>query len=343
MKSLSIIEKIKMAGLCGRGGAGFSTASKWLTVKSALKSGSGAYIIVNAAEGEPGVKKDAYLLENDPKSVIEGIYIAYNFLSKNKIKKIYFYINKKYHKLYADSLLKVIKSEKKYSSLSSKFEFFIKPIKPSYIGGEESAIINIIEGNRAEPKRRPPYPAECGLFNLPTLVNNVETFHSVSLINKNKYQGKRLYTIAGAVKNKGVFSLPSEISTEEILRVSNNYPSFDFFVILGGEVSGEVLDKNQLLAPVEGSGFIMVFDKQKTDRDKLLDYWLKFFESESCGLCTSCREGSHRLKEMVGQKKYDKKKFNDLLENLEFTSFCSLGSSISQTIKSYLENVYYKI
>ena len=343
MKSGSIIEKIERAALCGRGGAGFSVASKWLAVKSALKSGTGGYIIVNAAEGEPGIKKDAYLLANDLELVIDGINISYNFLTKSKIKKIYFYTNKEYFKLYSKSILNVLKSDKKYSSLASKFEFFIKPVKPSYIGGEETAIINIIEGNRAEPKRRPPYPSDCGLLNLPTLINNVETFHSVSLVDKNKYHGNRLYTISGAVKHKGVYSLPSEFSAEEILRATNNYPNFDFFVIIGGEVCGEVLDSHQLLAPVEGSGFIKVFDKQKTDKEKLLDYWLKFYESESCGLCTPCREGSYRLREMVKKKKYDKQKFSDLLENLEQASFCSLGSSLPQTIKSYLENIYYKI
>jgi len=266
-----------------------------------------------------------------------------NFLGKNKIKKVYFYISKEYFKLYSKSLLKILKAEKKYSSLESKFQFFIKPIKPSYIAGEETAIINIIEGKRAEPKKRPPYPSNSGLFKLPTLINNVETFHSISLVNKNKYQGKRLYTIAGAVKNKGVYSLPSEISAEEVLKITDNYPSFDFFALLGGEVCGEVLDKHQLLAPIEGSGFIMIFDKQKTDKEKLLDYWLKFYESESCGLCTACREGSYRLREITKQTKFDKQNFNDLLENLELSSLCSLGSSLPQTVKSYLENIYYKI
>jgi NADH:ubiquinone oxidoreductase subunit F (NADH-binding) len=340
MKSQSIIEKIENAGLVGRGGANFPTAKKWLIVKSALRRVSGGYIVVNAAEGEPGVKKDAFLLKNEAPTVIDGINLAYNFLGKNKIKTVYFYINRKYYNLYSKSLFAVLKSEKKYLFLAKKIKFFIKPLSPSYIGGEESAVLNIIEGNRAEPKKRPPFPAEKGINNLPTLVNNVETLYSVSLISKNKYQGKRLYTISGAVKYKGVYSLPADASAEDILRATDNYPDFDFFAILGGEVCGEVLDKNQLLAPIEGSGFIMVFNKEKTDKDKLLNYWLKYYETESCGLCTPCREGSYRLREMLKKGEINKKKFIDLLDNLEQASFCSLGSSLSQTVKSYLENIY---
>jgi NADH:ubiquinone oxidoreductase subunit F (NADH-binding) len=134
--------------------------------------------------------------------------------------------------------------------------------------------------------------------------------------------------------------LPADMNAEDVLRATNNYPDFDFFAILGGEVCGEVLDKNQLLAPIEGSGFIMVFNKEKTDKDKLLNYWLKYYETESCGLCTPCREGSYRLREMLKKGEINKKKFIDLLDNLEQASFCSLGSSLSQTVKSYLENIY---
>lgn len=342
MKAQSLIEKIEKSGLSGRGGAAFPVTKKLLAMKTAMQGTPGAYIVVNAAEGEPGVKKDGYLLENEPEIVIDGLNLVYRFLGKNKIKKIYFYINKNYYTLYYKSLFKIINSEKKFSSLSKKVEFFIKPFQPGYIGGEETAILNIIAGKRTEPRNKPPYPTESGLNSLPTLIHNVETLHSISLVATNKYLGKRLYTISGAVPRKGVYSLPADMSAEDILRSTNNYPDFDFFAILGGEVCGEVLNSDQLLAPIEGSGFIMIFDKDKTDKDKLLDYWLRFYENESCGLCTACREGTYRLREMIKDKKYSREKFDDLLENLELASFCSLGSSLPLTVRSYLENVYYK-
>ena len=160
-------------------------------------------------------------------------------------------------------------------------------------------------------------------------------------MDKDKYLGKRLYTLAGAVKHRGVFALPAEMSIEEILRATDNYPSFDFFVLAGGEVCGEVLRADQLSAPAEGSGLVMVYDLKKTNKKKLLDYWLKFYENESCGACTACREGSYRLRELFLAKKIDSAMFEDLLDNLEESSLCSLGSSLPVTVKSFLENIYH--
>lgn len=340
-KNLSLLQKIEQAGLCGRGGASYPTAKKWQLTKDFLKKANHGFIIVNAAEGEPGVKKDGFLLDKYPEYVIRGLDLAFKFLGSNKIAKVYIYLSSDYYKKYNLKIEKIL-AEKKYSLLSKKVKFFIKPHQPSYICGEETAILNIIEGKRIEPRLRPPFPSEKGLFQKPTLINNVETLYDISLIDQDNYKNERLYTLAGAVKHRQVFSLPADFSVEEILQATNNYPDFPFFVITGGEVCGEVLNEKQLNAPVEGSGLLMVFDEAKTDLNKLLNYWLKFYETESCGACTACREGSYRLRELFDNNQLKTPMFEDLLDNLEDSSLCALGSSLPLTVKSYLDNIYKK-
>jgi NADH:ubiquinone oxidoreductase subunit F (NADH-binding) len=338
MTKKNIIQKIDAAGLVGRGGAGYPTAQKWMAVKNALKYKQIASIVVNGAEGEPGVKKDGYLLAHKTEEIVNGVFLAYQFLGSAKTKKVYFFLKAEYYKAYSKKIKEVLKN-KKYKLFASRVEFFSKPETPSYICGEETAIVNIIEGRRPAPRLKPPYPADSGMNYHPTLINNVETFYNVSLIDKGKYEGKRFYTLTGAVKHHGVFCLPADMSAEEVLRATNNYPGFDFFVMTGGEVCGELLRSDQLQAPVEGSGLLMVFDDKKTDHKKLLDYWFKFYETESCGACTACREGTYRLRELTSKSEYDKQMFNDLIHNLEESSLCSLGSSLPVTIKSYFENI----
>lgn len=337
-KILNILQKIEAAGLVGRGGARFPTAIKWASFQQSLKNREIGYIVVNAAEGEPGVKKDDYLLREKPEAVINGIFLANQFFGPAKIKKIYFFLKHEYYRDYSKKI-KAILDAKKYRPLSKKLEFFVKPESPTYICGEETAIVNIISGRRAEPRLKPPFPTESGIHNHPTLINNVETFYNISLVGSDSYEGHRLYTLSGAVKHRGVFSLPATFSAREVLQATNNYPDFDFFVMTGGEVCGELLRSDQLQAPVEGSGLVMVFDRQKTDLKKLLAYWLKFYEAESCGLCAACREGGYRLRELSMQKDYDQQLFNDLLDDLEDSSFCALGSSLALTVKSMQENI----
>lgn len=341
MTQTSILHKLENSGLTGRGGGGFSVFKKWELVKNNLKNKASGYIIINGAEGEPEVKKDAYLLDKETELVVEGINLALSFLGKDKIKTVYFYLNYNYNKLYRKKI-ETFLARKKYRGLAKKIEFFIKPSSSGYIGGEESAMLNIIEGKRACPRPRPPFPVESGLFQSPTLINNIETFHSVALVSQNKYQNKRLYTLAGDCRHKGVYFLEASLSIDDILHATDNYPDFPFFVISGGGVCGEVLDQNQLSASVEGSGLIIIFNHQKTDYNKLLNYWLKYYETESCGLCTPCREGSYRLREMIEEKEFDNNKFQDLLDNLEVSTFCALGASLPITMKSYLENIYFK-
>lgn len=340
-KRQNILELITEAGLVGRGGASFPVAKKWKLVKEALKTRKVAYIVVNGAEGEPGVEKDAYILKNYPEEVINGVYLANQFLGNQKIKKIYFFLNHSYWEKYLVQLQKVL-SQRKYQSLAKKIIFTAKSKDLLYISGEETALLNYLEGKKIEPRLKPPYPTEQGLFNAPTLVNNVETFHDVSLVGRGKFDDKRFYSINGAVRQRGVFRLPATLTIEDVLRQTDNIPDFPFFVQVGGEAAGEVLNSDQLERPIEDAGAITVYDLEHTDKNKLLSHWLNFFAAQSCGNCVTCREGTYRLAELVKQKNHDQKVFTDLLTNLAESSFCALGRSLPFTIKSYYINILKK-
>ena len=337
-KANDILTKISDAGLVGRGGAGFPTAAKWTAVKTALKGKKQGYIIVNGAEGEPGVKKDGYIIKHYPAEVINGVYLADQFFGSDKIKKIYIFLNREYFKNYAAGV-KLVLAGKKYQKLKEKVEFFIKPERLTYISGEESALLNLIEGRRVEPRLRPPYPTEAGLHSRPTLINNTETFYDVSLVSNGRYLEKRFYTVSGAAKHPGVYELPLNLTVEEVLKQTNNFPAFPFFVQSGGEASGEILNSGQLSLPVEGTGSIMIYDKKRTNKDKLIRYWLRFYARESCGQCTACREGTYRLEEIMNVKPFDHKLFGEIVDGLEASSFCALGSSLAVPLKSYLNNI----
>ncbi len=341
MTALALIKLISEAGLVGRGGAAYPVAKKWQAVKEALKNKRFSYIVVNAAEGEPGVKKDGYILEHHLGEVVKGIDLADQFLGRNKVRRIYFFINHEYERAVAKELKKIL-AAKKYSLLSAKLELITKPQELTYISGEESTILNIIEGRRTEPRLRPPYPTTSGLYGKPTLINNVETFYDVSLVAASKFKNERFYTVTGAVTKRGVYVLPSDLTIAEVLQKTDNLPKTEFFVQIGGGVSGEVLNQNQLDGPVTGAGSIMVYDKRLTDKAKLLKYWLSFYRQESCGNCTVCREGTYRLLELINEKEFNEPLFKEIISALEDSSFCALGRSIPVPIKSYFANILKK-
>lgn len=333
-----LLTKIESAGLVGRGGAAFPVAWKWQGVKEALKKSSGAYIIVNGAEGEPGVKKDGFILNKYPEEFLEGLFLAYNFLGKNKVKKIYIFLNKDYLKKYKPGLDKIL-TLKKYQAFQKKIEFFLKPISPSYIGGEETAILNIIEGKKIEPRLKPPFPSIKGLFGKPTLMNNIETFLDVARVSRDVYKGERFYSINGFVKNPGVYEFAADLAIEDILKRTNNYPSKEFFVQIGGQASGEILNSEQIFIPADSAASIMVYDKKLTDEKKLIHYWLKFYKQESCGNCSVCREGTYRLLEMFEGGDWDNDLFWEIVNSLAESSFCALGSSLPIPLYSYYKNI----
>jgi NADH:ubiquinone oxidoreductase subunit F (NADH-binding) len=338
LTSSSILKKISDAGLVGRGGAAFPVAAKWAAVKAALVVRPGGYIILNGAEGEPGVQKDGYIIQHYPAEVVTGLYLADRYLGPAKIKKIYIFLNQEYFTAHAPALRTVL-AEAKYRALAAKVEFAIKPESLTYISGEETALLNLLEGKKIEPRLRPPYPTERGLFGRPTLINNTETFYDVSLVAQDRYEEQRFYTIGGAVKRRGVYALAANLSVAEVLRQTNNWPEQPFFVQVGGGASGEVLNSQQLLEPVTGTGSILVYDQKSTDQNKLLKYWLKFYQEQSCGKCTICREGTYRLAEMASQPSFDHKLWSAIINGLSESSCCALGASLPVPLTSYFNNI----
>lgn len=333
---MSIIKKIEEACLVGRGGANFPTHLKWQAVKN--NKSKIKYLIINGAEGEPGIYKDGYIIKNFLSEFSIGVKIASNFI---KAKKIYFYLNSKYYKLYKNNIIKNFNS----IGLKGKFEIIEKPKNAGYIGGEESTILNIIENKRIEPRLRPPFPTERGLFNEPTLINNIETLYNVYLVSENKFENKRFYSINFEQKNKGVYFLPDDLNIEDILRQTKNYPNYQFFVQVGGDASGEVLNQKQLKQKVSGAGSITIYKLKNHKPEKLINYWLSFFVDNSCGQCTPCREGAYRLLEIFKKEKILLKnniEFLNLCENLKISSFCALGTSVPIAILDYFKNVYNK-
>ncbi|MCX6789338.1 MAG: hypothetical protein NTZ42_01885 [Candidatus Gribaldobacteria bacterium] len=320
---VNIIKKLKDSNLVGRGGANFPTWQKWQAVKDAQSTPK--YIVCNASEGEPLVFKDKYLLENYPQEVINGLKIA---LKTIRHSQAYIYLNKDYFQLFKKPLENLI--------AKLPIKLFEKPF--SYIAGEETSLLNAIEGKKPEPRIKPPYPTQVGLFGKPTLINNVETFYWVSKIDQGKYEGNRFYSIEGETKNKGVFELPETKTIEQILQETNNWPDFDFFCQVGGGACGTIMLSSELNQPIKGTGSIIIFDKNKTDVYQLMRSWAEFLHQNNCDQCAPCREGLYRIFELMSQDKEkvlpEKTKLNDIFTALEKTSFCPLGRLATMPFKS---------
>jgi NADH:ubiquinone oxidoreductase subunit F (NADH-binding) len=325
-----VIEAIKKAGIVGRGGAEFPTAMKWEMVKKAKNKPK--VVICNASEGELGIFKEFYILEHFPEKVFKGMAIAMDYLGT---KEAYFNLNANYYKKLKRKLDALILKWKKKG-----YNFHIYQEHPSYIGGEETALLEGIEGKRVQPRIKPPYPVEKGLFGKPTLINNVETFFDVAEVAMGMFAKKRFYSISGHVKHAGVFHLPIGISLFQAMQKTDNIPDFDFFVQVGGGASGVVLNKDQLKTnKVTGAGSIEVYPAMIKPKELLLK-WFKFYADESCGKCTPCREGTFHLLELV--KKHDRIPWGqimEIVETMEKTSFCGLGKSIGLPVKSYMHNI----
>ncbi|MEA3449839.1 MAG: NADH-ubiquinone oxidoreductase-F iron-sulfur binding region domain-containing protein [Patescibacteria group bacterium] len=324
-----IIQKLKKAELTGRGGGAFPTGKKWEIVKKTKADKK--YVVCNASEGEPGVGKDWYILDKYGGRVIDGMKIALDYLGADKA---FLYLNPDYYFDFKEELEKIIGN--------APIEIFRKPYQAGYVGGEESSALNALEHERIEPRLRPPFPTTSGLYARPTLINNVETFYDVSLIARDEYEKKRFITISGIAKHEKVFFLKEHWTIEIILKHTNNWPDFDFFVQVGGNASGQVLHSTQLKQPISGSGLITIYDMTKENPIDLIKTWVDFFMNESCGQCTPCREGTLRLHEILKQKNPNWKMFSSLLNTLHDTSFCGLGRAVPIPIRSYVNNVLSK-
>lgn len=327
---MNIIEKIEKAGLVGRGGAEYPTAKKWQDVH--LAPGNQKYVICNASEGEIGLFKDIFILENYTEQVIRGMILAMEYL---ETKDAFFNINEKYYHQIESKLLKTID---RYNQQGYNIQVFIE--EPSYIGGEETALLNAIEGKRTEPRLKPPFPSRAGLYGKPTLINNVETFYNIACVDNNTFDATRFFSISGKIENPGVYQLPDDITIGEALKQTNNLPDFDFFVQIGGSASGLVLSKEQIKERrMIGGGGLEVYDKTTPPKEVVLR-WLEFYQKESCGKCTPCRVGTYQLYNLVkNNSEIPWNQVFEILETLKETSFCALGKSVEVPIASYYKNV----
>lgn len=339
MSPLDVIEEIKASGLRGRGGAGFPCGAKW---EMAAKSKNPEKLLIcNADEGEVGTFKDRYMLENDPFSLIEGILISCYAIG---VLTAYIYLREEYTFL-AGRIRSAIQQTAR-EGLSDGVEIRLVQGAGAYICGEESALMESIEGNRGEPRYRPPFPTDKGLFGKPTIVNNVETLMNIpwiiingaqkfSVIGTDKNRGTKVFSVSGDVERPGVFELPLGSSLEEL--VIRHAGAQDVQMVQVGGGAGRIIPAKNLHIPLTyetalGSGAVTVMDNSRDIMD-VVKCGLKFFAEESCGKCAPCREGTTVLLEILERIQVGDGTFGDIevMEELgqvmQMSSFCGLGQS----------------
>ena len=341
-------DNIIKADLRGLGGAGFRTAKKWKLVSN--EKGP-RYLAVNGDEGEPGTFKDKYYLEKEPHMFLEGMLMAATSINAEKC---FIYIRDEY-----PAVLKILKDEiiKLENEKIIPLNYIdLRRGAGAYICGEESAMIESIEGKRGLPRHRPPYVGQYGIFGKPTLVHNVETLYWVARImregpkiftdfNKNNCMGLRSYSVSGRVKNPGLYLLPSGSTILDIIEASGGMIEGHQFKAYqpGGASSGllpatindvpldfDTLDKYNTFI---GSAAVVVLSNKDKIKDVALNM-IEFFKSESCGQCTPCRVGCEKAVNIMKQKDWDISLLEDLCEVMESSSICGLGQAATNPIKS---------
>lgn len=328
----NLIQKIEKAGLVGRGGTEFPVARKWKSVLAA--KGDEKYVICNASEGEPGVRKDWQLLAGHTHEVFEGIRIACELIGAKKC-----WINCNHD--YFDILKPKLKKQKERLAKHDIELFLFQEEADSYLGGESSTMMNAIEGKKLIPRSKIFHATEKGLWDKPTLINNVETFFDVAAVANGTFDNTRLYTISGAIKNPGVFRLPSDITVRKVLQETNNNPHPKSFVQIGGSACGPVWRGKTLDQPASGAGSIEVYDSKTTEQE-LLKRWLKFFHQQLCGTCAPCRDGTFQLLQLIEKKELPWKQILEITEVQKKTALCGLGRSIDTPVRSLYERLHEK-
>jgi len=345
-----IIEEIKASGLRGRGGAGFPCGLKWELAQKA--PGDEKYVICNADEGEVGTFKDRYILENDPFSLIEGIAIAGYAIGA---KKAYIYLRAEYHYL-LDLLEKAIVQCKKKKFLKY-LDIEIREGAGAYVCGEESALMDSIEGKRGEVRYRPPFPPTRGLWGKPTIINNVETLMNIPRIILNgaqwfsqmgteKSKGTKVFSVSGDVKKPGVYELVLGSSLKEL--VEDLAKAEKVKAVQVGGATGRIIPYNMIDTPLSfetilGAGAVTVFDESRDIID-IVYKTLEFLAEESCGKCTPCREGTQVMVEILDRfsKREGSEKditiLKELADTMALASLCGLGQAAPIPVMDSLQH-----
>jgi len=342
-------EMLMQSGLRGMGGAGFPSGKKWSFVRA--ESGP-RYMAVNADEGEPGTFKDRYYLEREPHTMLEGMLIAAWAVN---VEKVYVYLRDEYPEV--RKVLEVELAELVGQGIIAVDFVELRRGAGSYICGEESAMIESIEGKRGMPRLRPPYVAQVGLFGRPTLVHNVETLHWVSkvlrggpaILNshvKNGRTGLRSYSVSGRVRFPGVKLLPAGSTITDVIKASGGMADGHVLKAYqpGGPSSGLLparlhdvpldFDTLQQHGSFIGSGAVVVLSDKDSVKDAALNM-LRFFADESCGQCTPCRVGCEKAVKIM-EKIWDKPLLEDLCEAMSEASICGLGQAAPNPILTVL-------
>lgn len=365
-----VIEEVKLSGLRGRGGGGFPTGAKWDFTSKAI--GDKKYIVCNADEGDPGAFMDRSLLEGDPHAILEGMIIAGYAIGSDEG---YIYVRAEYPLAIKRLRIAIKQAEENgflgQNILGSNHSFTIK-IKVgagAFVCGEETALLNSIEGKRGMPRIRPPFPAIKGLWQQPTNNNNVETYANVSLIFRKdaswyssigteKSKGTKVFSLTGKINNTGLAEVPMGTTLRQIIfdiggGIQGNKR---FKAVQSGGPSGGCLPAEKLDLPVDydslieagtmmGSGGLVVMDEDTCMVD-VAKYFLSFSQSESCGKCTPCREGTTRMLEILTRITEGKGELKDLdilerlAKSIKVTSLCGLGQTAPNPVLSTLR--YFK-
>ncbi|MGI6488218.1 MAG: NADH-quinone oxidoreductase subunit NuoF [Syntrophomonadaceae bacterium] len=361
MSQTDVIEEVRKSGLRGRGGAGFNAGQKWNFAFQAQADQK--YVICNADEGEPGTYKDRTIMQGDPHSVLEGMAICGYAIGASKG---YIYCRGEYP--YVVDLLNQAIDQAREKGVLGDFDIEVRMGAGAYVCGEETALIESIEGHRGEPRFKPPYPPVSGLWGKPTIVNNVETLASVPVILEKggdwyaglgaaSYPGTKVLTLTGDVVNKTVIEVPTNTTICEVI--------YDFgggiaggkafkAVQIGG-TSGAFIPESLLDTQIDfdsmsaagaslGSGAVLVMDETRDIVDVVCRI-AKFFEHESCGKCAPCREGTMRLHKLMNKlnagegSAADIALLNKLGRVMSVACLCGLGqaapSPVLTTIKHF--------
>ena len=350
-------DEILASGLRGLGGAGFPSGRKWSFVRAAEGP---RYLAVNGDEGEPGTFKDRYYLERTPHLFLEGMLIAAWAV---EAEACFIYMRDEY-----PAVLEILRREiaaLESAGIVAEGYIDLRRGAGAYICGEESAMIESIEGKRGLPRHRPPYVAQVGVFGRPTLVHNVETLHWIaricreggeilSSVEKNGRKGLRSYSVSGRVKNPGVHLLPAGSTISEIIEACGGMvDGHEFKAYQPGGPSSGILPASMNDIPLDfdtlqphgsfiGSAAVVVLSDQDKARDAALNM-LRFFEDESCGQCTPCRVGCEKAVKLMQADAWDQPLLEDLCKVMEDASICGLGQAapnpIRLTMKHFADEV----
>jgi formate dehydrogenase len=340
-------DKVLSSGLRGLGGAGFPSGKKWGFVR--MNEGP-RYLAVNGDEGEPGTFKDRYYLERTPHVFLEGMLIAAWAV---EAEKAFIYMRDEYPAVRKILLAEIAKLEQ--AGIVEPGYIDLRRGAGAYICGEESAMIESIEGKRGEPRHRPPFVAQVGIFGRPTLVHNIETLYWVSKIcregseilssvEKNGRKGLRSYSVSGRVKNPGVHLLPAGPTIMDVIEAAGGMiDGHSFKAYQPGGPSSGLLPASMNDIPLDfdtlqphgtfiGSAAVVVLSDQDSAKDAALNM-LRFFEDESCGQCTPCRVGCEKAVKLMSSDSWDQGLLEELCQTMTDASICGLGQAAPNPIR----------